>query len=374
MIDPKNLINELKKININFYTGVPDSLMSEFSKSLHFDFNNEGHIISTNEGSALATGMGYHLATGETPLIYMQNSGLGNFINPYTSLMHQDVYDIPFLLLVGWRGEPGIKDEPQHVFQGKITKDLLNLLEIDTYKVGPKTQLSKIIEKIEKNLQNRRPIALLIQKNTFIKDSRSFEVNLELPKRKDALSSLVKMFDKNSLFISTTGKLSRELFELRVENQLPNDDFYTVGGMGHASAITFGLLQKIKKRKIICLDGDGSILMHTGNLSLIGNGEFENFVHIVFNNSSHESVGGQPNNFKNLDRKGLFGSLGYKNFFLINNIEELEKINLNNLTGPIYLEIKVQNSSDPDLMRPNKTPIENKLNFIERINNESDNS
>ena len=374
MIDPKSLINELKKININFYTGVPDSLMSEFSKSLHFDFNNEGHIISTNEGSALATGMGYHLATGETPLIYMQNSGLGNFINPYTSLMHQDVYDIPFLLLVGWRGEPGIKDEPQHVFQGKITKDLLNLLEIDTYKVGPKTQLSKIIEKIEKNLQNRRPIALLIQKNTFIKDSRSFEVNLELPKRKDALSSLVKMFDKNSLFISTTGKLSRELFELRVENQLPNDDFYTVGGMGHASAITFGLLQKIKKRKIICLDGDGSILMHTGNLSLIGNGEFENFVHIVFNNSSHESVGGQPNNFKNLDRKGLFGSLGYKNFFLINNIEELEKINLNNLTGPIYLEIKVQNSSDPDLMRPNKTPIENKLNFIERINNESDNS
>ena len=374
MIDPKSLINELKKININFYTGVPDSLMSEFSKSLHFDFNNEGHIISTNEGSALATGMGYHLATGETPLIYMQNSGLGNFINPYTSLMHQDVYDIPFLLLVGWRGEPGIKDEPQHVFQGKITKDLLNLLEIDTYKVGPKTQLSKIIEKIEKNLQNRRPIALLIQKNTFIKDSRSFEVNLELPKRKDALSSLVKMFDKNSLFISTTGKLSRELFELRVENQLPNDDFYTVGGMGHASAITFGLLQKIKKRKIICLDGDGSILMHTGNLSLIGNGEFENLVHIVFNNSSHESVGGQPNNFKNLDRKGLFGSLGYKNFFLINNIEELEKINLNNLTGPIYLEIKVQNSSDPDLMRPNKTPIENKLNFIERINNESDNS
>ena len=374
MIDPKSLINELKKININFYTGVPDSLMSEFSKSLHFDFNNEGHIISTNEGSALATGMGYHLATGETPLIYMQNSGLGNFINPYTSLMHQDVYDIPFLLLVGWRGEPGIKDEPQHVFQGKITKDLLNLLEIDTYKVGPKTQLSKIIEKIQKNLHNRRPIALLIQKNTFIKDSRSFEVNLELPKRKDALSSLVKMFDKNSLFISTTGKLSRELFELRVENQLPNDDFYTVGGMGHASAITFGLLQKIKKRKIICLDGDGSILMHTGNLSLIGNGEFENFVHIVFNNSSHESVGGQPNNFKNLDRKGLFGSLGYKNFFLINNIEELEKINLNNLTGPIYLEIKVQNSSDPDLMRPNKTPIENKLNFIERINNESDNS
>ena len=263
MINAKYFIEQLKNLDINFYTGVPDSLMSEFSKSLHFDFNDENHIISTNEGSALATGMGYYLATGKYPLIYLQNSGLGNIINPYTSLLHEEIYKIPFVLLIGWRGEPGTKDEPQHIFKGKITKNLLKILEINYKVVNAESNVNEVLKEARHFLDKNKPVALLLQKNTFELDNRAFEVDNKLPKRKDALEAVVNKFDSNSLFISTTGKLSRELYELRNKNDETNDDLYIVGGMGHASAIALGLLQNINDRNIICLDGDGSVLMHT---------------------------------------------------------------------------------------------------------------
>ena len=215
MINAKYFIEQLKNLDINFYTGVPDSLMSEFSKSLHFDFNDENHIISTNEGSALATGMGYHLATGNYPLIYLQNSGLGNLVNPYTSLLHKEIYKIPFVLLIGWRGEPGTKDEPQHIFKGKITKNLLKILEINYKVVNAESNVNEVLKEARHFLDKNKPVALLLQKNTFELDNRAFEVDNKLPKRKDALEAVVNKFDSNSLFISTTGKLSRELYELR---------------------------------------------------------------------------------------------------------------------------------------------------------------
>ena len=275
MINAKYFIEQLKNLDIKFYTGVPDSLMSEFSKSLHFDFNDENHIISTNEGSALATGMGYHLATGNYPLIYLQNSGLGNLVNPYTSLLHKEIYKIPFILLVGWRGEPGTKDEPQHKFKGKITKNLLEILEINYIVVNAESNVKGVLKEAKHFLDENMPVALLLQKNTFELDNRVFEVDEKLPKRKEALASIVNKFNSNSLYISTTGKLSRELYELRNKNDEINDDLYIVGGMGHASAIALGLLQKIEDRNIICLDGDGSVLMHTGNLSLLGSKKYK---------------------------------------------------------------------------------------------------
>ena len=371
MINAKYFIEQLKNLDIKFYTGVPDSLMSEFSKSLHFDFNDENHIISTNEGSALATGMGYHLATGNYPLIYLQNSGLGNLVNPYTSLLHKEIYKIPFILLVGWRGEPGTKDEPQHKFKGKITKNLLEILEINYIVVNAESNVKGVLKEAKHFLDENMPVALLLQKNTFELDNRVFEVDEKLPKRKEALASIVNKFNSNSLYISTTGKLSRELYELRNKNDEINDDLYIVGGMGHASAIALGLLQKIEDRNIICLDGDGSVLMHTGNLSLLGSKKYKNFIHILFNNSSHESVGGQPNSYKYIDGNKMFESFGYKNTFSFTNLSELQNLDIEKLEGPIYIEIAVQNSSDYNLMRPDKTPIQNKNNFIEKINNET---
>jgi len=373
MINAKYFIEQLKNLDIKFYTGVPDSLMSEFSKSLHFDFNDENHIISTNEGSALATGMGYHLATGKVPLIYLQNSGLGNLVNPYTSLLHKEIYQIPFVLLIGWRGEPGKEDEPQHIFKGRITKKLLKILEIEYIIVNAQSNIEEVLREVKNYLDRNTPIALLLQKNTFQSDERMFVVNKELPKRKDALKTILKKFDKNSLYISTTGKLSRELYELRQKNSEINNDLYTVGGMGHCSAIALGLLQNINNRNIVCLDGDGSVLMHTGNLSLLGSEKYKNFIHILFKNSSHESVGGQPNSYKNINGTKLFKSLGYKKTFSFNNLPDLQNLEIEKFSGPIYIEISVQNSSDKDLMRPDKTPVENKNKFIDKINNESTN-
>ncbi len=373
MINAKTFINELNKIGIEFYTGVPDSLMSEFSKSLHFDFDNKNHVIATNEGSALAMCMGFNLATNKIPLIYMQNSGLGNFVNPYTSLLHKDIYNIPFILLVGWRGEPGVKDEPQHIFQGKITLELLKLLEIKYIIIDENTNLEILIKEIKENIDSQYPLALVIRKNTFEKDDRAFESNNSLPKRNEALEKILNLFDEKTLYISTTGKLSRELYEIRkISNQTPND-LYVVGGMGHASSIAYGINQNLNENQVVCLDGDGSLLMHMGSLGIIGQSNMKNFIHVIFNNSSHESVGGQPNIYSQIDSNGLAKSLGYKNVLIVKNIEEFDDIDTKNFAGPTFIEVKVQNSSDRNLLRPDKTPEENKKNFMEKVHNDPTN-
>ena len=373
MINAKTFINELNKVGIEFYTGVPDSLMSEFSKSLHFDFDDKNHVIATNEGSALAMCMGYNLATNKIPLIYMQNSGLGNFVNPYTSLLHKDIYNIPFILLVGWRGEPGLQDEPQHIFQGKITLDLLKLLDIDYIIIDNNTDLESITKKIRESINSRYPLALVVRKNTFEKDERVFENNNSLPKRNEALKKILDLFDEKTLYISTTGKLSRELYEIRKNSEQTPNDLYVVGGMGHASSIAYGINQNLNENKVVCLDGDGSLLMHMGSLGIIGQSNMKNFIHVIFNNSSHESVGGQPNIYDQIDSNGLAKSLGYKSVLIVKNYEEFDHINIENFDGPTFIEVKVQNSSDKNLLRPDKTPEENKRNFMEKINNDPTN-
>ena len=374
MIDAKVFISELKKIGVDFYSGVPDSLMSEFSKSLHFDYDNKNHVIAANEGTALGISMGYHLSSEKIPLIYMQNSGLGNFVNPYTSLVHKDIYDIPFVLLVGWRGEPGIQDEPQHIFQGKITLELLNLLEINYVTVDEHTDLYFLINKIKESIDSDKPIAVVVRKNTFEKDKRVFENNLSLPERKKALKKIINIFGEQTVFISTTGKLSRELYELRKNSGNLSNDLYVVGGMGHASSIAYGITQNLSDSTVVCLDGDGALLMHMGALGIIGQSNLKNFVHIIFNNSSHESVGGQPNIYKHIDVKELAKSFGYKQIIITDDIEELSHLNTSNLNGPVFIDIKVQNYSDKNLLRPDKTPKENKNNFMKKVRDVSKNN
>ena len=358
MIIAEDLIKELKNININFFCGVPDSLMSEFSKSLHFDFNDENHLIATNEGTALGICVGHSLSSKGFPLIYMQNSGLGNFINPYVSLVHSEIYNTPFVMLVGWRGDPSIHDEPQHKFQGRITLDLLEILEIKYIIVDCNSEINLLIKEITNALSKNQSIALVIKKDTFAKDKRRFKNIEELPTRKKALKSVLELFNQDTVFISTTGKLSRELYEYRKESNQPTKDFYTIGGMGHSSAIALGIAKNIGNKKIVCLDGDGSVLMHTGTLGMIGSEGLKNFIHIVFNNSAHESVGGQPNIYNEINREKLFESMNYKDALFINDLDKLHQINIKDRQGPLYIEIKVQNKSSDNLLRPEESPKE----------------
>jgi len=370
MINIKEFYNILKKNGIEFFTGVPDSLLKSFCAYLQDNVDKQNHIIAANEGNSIALAAGYHLSTKKIGLAYLQNSGQGNAINPLSSLTDKEVYSIPLLLMIGWRGEPGLKDEPQHIKQGKITLRLLEDLEIPYKIISSETkEISKIItEAVNYSEKNNSPYALVIKKNTF----EQYELLEESPKkynlsREEALTEVVKGLNKENVIVSTTGKLSRELFEFREKNyQKHENDFYTVGSMGHTSSIALGIALQKKDKSIFCLDGDGSLIMHMGALATIGSISPTNFKHIIFNNESHDSVGGQPTSSRYIDLQKIARACNYKHTLEAKNKQEL-KHNLKFLkekNGPILLEIKIRKGSRNDLGRPKTLPIENKKSFM----------
>ena len=366
MIKIEDLHKILIKNNIHFFTGVPDSLMKDFSNFLEDTISDTNHLISCNEGNSVSYGIGYHLATNKIPLVYLQNSGLGNIINPITSMIHQSVYSIPMLLLIGWRGEIGEKDEPQHIFQGGITKNQLKLLGIEydilNYDINKcKDQINDIVKRIKKT---NKPYALLVRKNTFSKYLKKKNVlddkNLI---REKCIELLLSSLKKDDIIISTTGKTSRELNEK--SKIFENPYFMSIGGMGHASQIALGLAENTKRR-VFCFDGDGSILMHLGGLATIGERGNKNFYHVVFDNEAHESVGGQKTVSYNIDFEKLSYSLGYKKYFKILDylsIEEVVKKLDEDESGPTMIHIKVKCFSRENLSRPSLSPFEHKINF-----------
>jgi|TARA_B100001540_G_C15816273_1_gene647664 phosphonopyruvate decarboxylase len=321
MVSPNFFTKSLKKAGYEFVTGVPDSLLKDLCEKIENVYRKK-HLIATNEGSAVALAIGHYLGKKKPAVIYLQNSGLGNTINPITSLADPKVYGIPMLLIIGWRGETGrnkITDEPQHKKQGLITLNQLKILSIPYKIIDSKTkQISKIIKELKnKSIKYQCPVAIVVRKNTFlknkIKEKTAHRFNF---KREEAIKEIIKA-TKNSknIVVSTTGMASRELYEYRLKNnENIYKDFLTVGGMGHASQIAAGIAMTIKK-KIICIDGDGSMLMHTGSLGI--NSKINNLIHIVINNSSHDSVGGQPTLGESLDLKNISKFFGYKNTFQI---------------------------------------------------------
>ena len=368
MINPANFLSYLKNKNINFFTGVPDSLLKNF---LDLIVNEKNHIIAANEGLAVSLAAGYNLATGNLPLIYMQNSGLGNAINPITSLLHKDVYDIPVLFLIGWRGRPGSNDEPQHMVKGKITLEILKLLNIDFHEVSGKCNYKEIIDLAIKNIiQKKNSQALIVHENTFLSPRiiKSESPNKTQISREYAIEKIIENF-QNDIIISTTGKSSRELFMIRKRRGEIQKDFLTVGSRGHASSIALGIALNSSKR-IICIDGDGSLAMHMGNLITIGYLKPINFVHVLINNQCHESVGGQSTYTNYIDYKQLSNSLSYKQFMVINKKEDFDLISKKIKKSPIFIEVIVNNFVKDNLPRPDKTPIENKLNFIKHLNDD----
>ena len=368
MIHPKDFYDCLTKNGIEFFTGVPDSLLKDFCAYITDNTPKEKNIIAANEGNAIALAAGYYLATGKFGIVYMQNSGLGNAVNPLASLADQDVYSIPMLLLIGWRGEPNAKDEPQHVKMGKITLGLLDTLKIP-YRILD-DDFETILKEAKHSMErNKAPFAIVAKKGAFeeYKLKNKQETNYEL-NREEAIRTIVPLLSDNDLIVSTTGMASRELFEFREKNKQGHEkDFLTVGSMGHSSSIALGIALEKPDRQIYCFDGDGALIMHMGSLAIIGQLKPRNFKHIVFNNFAHDSVGGQPTASFNTDISEIAKANGYAEAFSAQTKNEIEGImhKIKKMDGPVLLEIKVNKGHRKDLGRPTTTPIQNKDAFME---------
>lgn len=377
MIDALEFIDYLEKKGVNFFVGVPDSLLKDFTSCVSETLDVSKYLITANEGNAIAVASGYSLGTGEIPAVFMQNSGLGNCINPLTSLTNKEVYSIPMILLIGWRGDPDQKDEPQHILPGQILKRQLDLLNIPNFVIDSSTNFYDIINNaIDKTNSIQAPVALIFKKNSFKKylpkNSKSHQ---SIITRKQAIKKILSSLKENDVVLSTTGKASRELYEIREDTNIKRKDFMVIGSMGHVSSIALGLDLGIKKnsKNIICIDGDGSCLMHMGALAILGCSGTTNIKYFLLNNGVHDSVGGQATvgfkiNFCDIAKACNFGSA-----FRCENFEELVSVmksqEYNN--SSCFVEVVIGVGESSDLKRPKETPIQNKNTFIQFIRGNS---
>jgi phosphonopyruvate decarboxylase len=375
MIVPERLYNFLQQQGINFYTGVPDSLLKHFLKFIQ-DRSNEGdHIITANEGLAIALASGYYFRTGKLPVVYLQNSGLGNIINPLTSLADKEMYAVPMLLLIGWRGRPGTNDEPQHSKMGRITIPLLEVLEVPCYLLEADEDLSfkKIAEAIDVAINEKKPVVLLVPEEIFEKYRGANEPDIYSLQREEVLAQIINHLCGDETVICTTGKTGREFYEqnLKAEKKI-SKYFLSVGAMGHASHIALGVKEG-PNEKIIVIDGDGALLMHLGSLPTVAHYAKENFIHIVINNGCHESVGGQPTEGFFVDFCGMAKASGYKNTVSVTNNIELKQWLNNGLSSKNlqFVEIRTSRNSRNDLGRPAGKPADWKNDFMSALKNKA---
>lgn len=371
-MNTKLFVDLLKEeFNCSFFTGVPDSQLKELCYYLTQN-ESENHLICANEGNAVAVAAGEYLSTGKISVVYMQNSGLGNIVNPVASLLNNKVYGIPCVFVVGWRGEPNVKDEPQHVFQGEITLNLLHVLGIHTIVIDKNTDIDELKADLRKEsdyIKSGNSIAVVVKKGAFesvekVKAKNDFKLI-----REQVIDKITK-YTKTDLIVCTTGKASRELFEIREkDNESHKYDFLTVGSMGHASSIAYGIAKNVSDKKVWCIDGDGAILMHMGAMSIIGNKKPKNLVHVLINNQAHETVGGMATSSSSMDYCLLAKACGYAKQYRVETEEELENVlkiakESNELT---FVEICVGLGSRADLGRPTTTPQQNKNSFMDNI-------
>ena len=373
MINPSDFYNALISKGISFFTGVPDSLLKDICAYISDNAPKNRHIIAANEGSSIGLAVGNYLASGNPSLVYMQNSGFGNTVNPLLSIADNDVYSIPMVLLIGWRGEPGEKDEPQHIKQGKVSEDLLVAMEIPYQIIDENSDVDTVIDKTMKiAISQKKPYALLVRNNTFEKYTLLKESKTYFPlNREGAIKLIIDQLNEHDVVVSTTGKTSREVFEYREElNQTHEKDFLTVGAMGHSSSIALGIALEKKDRTIFCIDGDGSALMHMGSIAINGmQKDITNFKHIIINNGSHDSVGGQPTVGFDIDFSKIASASGYTLCDSASDIDEIKeklKIMINH-KGRALLEIRVNKGARENLGRPTQTPVENKSLFQKNL-------
>ena len=358
-------------IGADFYTGVPDSQLKALCNYLinTYGIDKKHHIIAANEGNCTALAAGYHLATGKVPVVYMQNSGEGNIINPVASLLNDKVYAIPMIFIIGWRGEPGVHDEPQHIYQGEVTIRLLDDMGIKSYIIGSDTtddDVKKAMGEFEKELKAGRNVAFVIRKGALKYDEKVVYSNDNLMVREDIIRHIADASGEDPV-VSTTGKASRELFEIReAKGQSHKYDFLTVGSMGHSSSIALGVALNKPETKVWCIDGDGALLMHMGAMAVIGANAPKNLIHIVINNGAHETVGGMPTVASNLDVVSIAEACGYPYAVSVNSFEELDEelAKAKEAECLSLIEVKCSIGAREDLGRPTTTAIENKENFM----------
>lgn len=369
-----NVAKLVEIIGSDFYTGVPDSQLKALCNFLmdKYGIDSKHHIIAANEGNCTALAAGYHLATGKVPVVYMQNSGEGNIINPVASLLNDKVYAIPVIFIIGWRGEPGIHDEPQHIYQGEVTVKLLEDMDIATFVIGKETteeELSAKMSEFREILSKGKDVAFVIRKGALTDAPKVEYKNDNKMVREEIIKHIVKASGEDPI-VSTTGKASRELFETRVANdQSHKYDFLTVGSMGHSSSIALGVAINKPEQRIWCIDGDGAVLMHMGSMAVLGANKPRNLIHVVINNGAHETVGGMPTVAADIDLVGVAKACGYPYAVSVDTFEELDKeLNLAKDRNELSLiEVKCSIGAREDLGRPTTTALENKQNFMDYL-------
>lgn len=371
MISPEFFINSLSAQGIDFFAGVPDSLLKSMCAYIADHKDATRNIVAANEGAAICLAAGHYLATGHIPVVYLQNSGEGNIINPLASLTDKEVYRIPVLLLIGWRGKPGVHDEPQHVKQGRVTIPLLDTMGIKNVVMSRDGYefLKQLDEAVHFMQKTKEVFAFVIEKETFDSYKLQLETPFTLPmSREEAIQVVAASIGGKDCIVSTTGMISRELFEYRaVMRQGHERDFLTVGSMGHASQIALGIALEKTDRRVWCFDGDGAVIMHMGSMAIIGSKHLENYIHVVFNNGAHDSVGGQPTVGLDIDLPEVARAVGYNSVHTVSDLDSLKAVllSIQGESGPILLEVKVRKGNRKDLGRPTTTPVQNKEALME---------
>ncbi|MDD6395982.1 MAG: phosphonopyruvate decarboxylase [Firmicutes bacterium] len=367
MINTKDFYDYLVKNDMNFFTGVPDSLLANICACIKENSPEKNNIIAANEGNAVGIACGYHIATGNYGVVYMQNSGEGNAVNPLLSIADEDVYSIPMLLMIGWRGEPGTKDEPQHKKQGKVTFALLDAMGIE-YEILSDDYIPQI-DAAKKYMQtHNKPYAIIVRKGMFSEYRVQKETNDYPLTREQALECILDKIGENDFIVSTTGKTSREIFEIReARGQSHSGDFLTVGGMGHTSSIALGMSLGTDKN-VYCIDGDGSFIMHMGSFAITADKAGANFKYILNNNGAHESVGGQPTVGLKIDVPAILKAVGFRHVHTAETAEEIsagmDLLANENLSALI---INTHQGSRENLGRPTISPQENKKNMMKKF-------
>ena len=364
----------VKIIGSDFYTGVPDSQLKALCNYLMdtYGIDPKHHIIAANEGNCTALAAGYHLATGKVPVVYMQNSGEGNIINPVASLLNDKVYAIPCIFIIGWRGEPGIHDEPQHIYQGEVTTKLLDDMGIENFSIGKDTtdvEVEEVMKGFREKLSQGLDVAFVIRKGALTDAPYVEYKNENHMVREEIIQHIVAVSGEDPI-VSTTGKASRELFETRVANdQSHKYDFLTVGSMGHSSSIALGVAISKPEQRIWCIDGDGAVLMHMGSMAVLGNNKPKNLIHVVINNEAHETVGGMPTVAGSIDLVAIAKACGYPNAVSVDNFNELDReLEAAKTRRELSLiEVKCSIGAREDLGRPTTTALGNKQRFMEYL-------
>lgn len=363
-------------IESDFYTGVPDSQLKALCNYLMntYGINPKHHVIAANEGNCAALAAGYHLATGKVPVVYMQNSGEGNIINPVASLLNDKVYAIPVIFVVGWRGEPGLHDEPQHIYQGEVTIKLLEDMDIKAFTISKETteeELRSAMKEFKEILSTGKNVAFVIRKGAISYEGKVEYKNENKMVREDIIKHIVKISGEDPI-VSTTGKASRELFEVRETNKQSHKyDFLTVGSMGHSSSIALGVAINKPNARIWCVDGDGALLMHMGSMAVLGTNKPRNVIHVIINNGAHETVGGMPTVAGEIDIAAIAKACGYPNAVSVDNFKDLDEAlkDARNADELSMIEVKCSIGSREGLGRPTTTALENKENFMQYLKN-----